>query len=342
MLWYLRKRLHPKQKALLLLALCFLAGGGVGYALHGTPSITDPVWGPVRAPHGEYRMIQPLLACDFPDNDADERMRSLKTQFERDIERSQDSKKTISASVYLRSMNSGESLGINEEKRYDPASMFKVVLMMTYAHMAESHPDLFDRKLIMTDEIYHQGDAAGYYSSTTLVVGQSYRVGTLIDTMIVQSDNGAKDLLLSNITTDELVRTLQYFGLELARSSADNLKMSPKDISLFFRTLYSATYLDNLHSEVALELLSRTTFKDGIVAGLPYGTLTAHKYGEFINSEKSDALEQLELHDCGIVYAPGNPYFLCVMTEGGTHEELARLISTVSQHAYYEMTTDRD
>ena len=341
MLDNLRGRMHPKHKALLLLALCFLLGAGVGYSLH-TQGTTDKVWGPVRAPHGEYKMIQPLLACDFPDDNSDGRMQSLKSALKLDIQHEEDSKKTIHASVYVRSMNSGESAGIGEKERYDPASMFKVVLMMAYARIAEAHPELLDKKLTMTNTVLHEGDAAAYYSSTTLVEGQSYRVGDLIDTMIVRSDNGAKDLLLSSISTDEIVRMLKYFGLEMSRSGEDNLKMSPKDISLFFRTLYSATYLDNVHSEVALELLSRTTFNEGLVAGLPYGTVIAHKYGEFIDTKKENALEQLELHDCGVVYAPGNPYFICVMTEGGSHAELTRLISKISQHTYYEMTRVRD
>lgn len=289
-------------------------------------------------PQGEYHLIRPLLACDFPYDEMDERARKLKSVLTTDIKRAQSTHSSIDASVYIRSMNAGDSVDIEATKLYDPASVFKVVLMMTYARMSESHPDLFDRKLVMSEAIYHQGDIDPYYSSSTLVVGEAYRIGDLIDTMIVDSDNGAKDLLFANLPTDELLRTLKDFGLQISRSSPDNLKMSPKDISLFFRTLYSATYLDNFHSEVALELLTRTTFKDGIVKGVPYGTTVAHKYGEFVSAAESGEIEQLELHDCGIVYAPSNPYFLCVMTKGGTHDELAHLISTISQHTYYEIT----
>lgn len=333
--------MHPRNKALLLLVLCFSSGGIVGYVLHAPSGISDPTWGPIRAPHGEYKMIQPLLACDFPSDVTSNQLHVLKTQLENDISDAAKNDKSINASVYLRPVNSGGSLGINEEKLYNPASMFKVVLMMTYARIAETHPDLFDKKLTMTDAIWSEEGVGNYYGTSSLIIGESYRVGDLIDTMIINSDNGAKDLLLKNIPTDELFRTLKDFGLEASKSETNDLMMSPKDISLFFRTLYSATYLDNLHSEVALEILSRTTFKDGLVAGLPYGTLVAHKYGEFVDSSKSGNVDRLELHDCGIVYAPGNTYYLCVMTEGGTHEKLAKLISAISQHVYYTMTSPR-
>ena len=158
MLKHILRRMHPKNKALLLLVLCFLFGAGVGYSLHSPQAQSLSAWGPVRTPPGEYKMIRPLLACDFPYDESNERMRILKSQLNSDIFQAQKSDSLIHASVYVRSMNTGGSLGIGETELYNPASMFKVVLMMTYARMSKFRPYLFEKKLTMTEGILRQGD----------------------------------------------------------------------------------------------------------------------------------------------------------------------------------------
>ena len=81
-------------------------------------------------------------------------------------------------------------------------------------------------------------------------------------------------------------------------------------------------------SEKALELLSKTTFNDGIVAGLPENIVVSHKFGEYILPD------EIELHDCGIIYYVQNPYFLCVMTRGKDEGELKNTISGISKIIY--------
>ena len=44
-----------------------------------------------------------------------------------------------------------------------------------------------------------------------------------------------------------------------------------------------------------------------------------------------------ELHDCGIIYYPNHPYFLCVMTKGADFPVLAGVIREVSQTAWEEV-----
>jgi beta-lactamase class A len=216
--------------------------------------------------------------------------------------------------------------------------MIKVLLMMTYARAAEADPRLLEKRLAYSEDIAAPGGGASYYGTSSLVVGSSYRIGDLIDTMIVDSDNGAKDLLLSYLPIADFSRTLGDFGLTLPKQGSESLKMSPKVMSIFFRTLYSATYLNPTNSEVALDLLARTKWKEGLVDGVPYGTVVAHKFGEFVTPDEKGGVGELELHDCGIVYAPNEPYFICVMTRGYSHERLAKLISTISQHVYAGIT----
>jgi hypothetical protein len=58
----------------------------------------------------------------------------------------------------------------------------------------------------------------------------------------------------------------------------------------------------------------------------------AHKFGErtgFAGGVK-------QLHDCGIVYYPKNPYLLCIMTRGTDFTKLESTIAAVSKMVYQE------
>jgi beta-lactamase class A len=102
-----------------------------------------------------------------------------------------------------------------------------------------------------------------------------------------------------------------------------------------FRILFNASYLTQAASEQALELLTRSEFRAGLVAGVPAGTVVAHKFGERIDGGVA------KLHDCGIVYHPARPYLLCVMTEGDRFEPLASLIAETSRIAYDQVNDAR-
>lgn len=79
---------------------------------------------------------------------------------------------------------------------------------------------------------------------------------------------------------------------------------------------------------------TRTT---GLVAQLPSSVKVAHKYGERGIYEDTQ-LTGIELHDCGIVYAPGSLYYLCVMTRGKDTSKLAKVISSISAAVYTDRT----
>jgi hypothetical protein len=86
-----------------------------------------------------------------------------------------------------------------------------------------------------------------------------------------------------------------------------------------------------MNSEHALELMTRSDFKSGLVAGLPSGVEVAHKFGE-----AGDQNEK-QLHETGLVYAEGNPYLITVMTRGSNADSLASAIASISKLVYEQM-----
>jgi len=152
--------------------------------------------------------------------------------------------------------------------------------------------------------------------------------------MIVESDNDAMFALIAK-HREEVLDVYRALKLPDPNTDPDDF-MSPKSYSAVFRTLFNSTYLRRELSEQALKLLTETTFKDGLVAGIEDSTLVAHKFGVYAGyDEKGET--QNELHDCGIVYFPENPYFICVMTKGRDFNVLTTVIKDLSRIAYEGM-----
>jgi beta-lactamase class A len=118
----------------------------------------------------------------------------------------------------------------------------------------------------------------------------------------------------------------------------DASQVSPRAYASFFRRLYNATFLTRELSERALDILSKTDFADGLRAGVPADVVVAHKFGERGIYEDGRVVG-VELHDCGIVYAPAGPYLICVMTGGSDEKTLEAIICEISARVWAGLGT---
>ena len=110
--------------------------------------------------------------------------------------------------------------------------------------------------------------------------------------------------------------------------------ISVRGFSSLFRLLFNSSYLSSEYSNEVLNILSQSTFDKGLEAGLPKGIKVTNKFGE---RDLPDGTA--ELHDCGIIYYPKNPYLLCVMTSGKDDDKLASIISQISKMVYDEVNS---
>ncbi len=284
--------------------------------------------GPVREKDSNYKFINPLLSYDLPESKEFGEYLQLSRKLSDLIDSDKNQNLATDVSVYFRN-SKGRWVGINDNERYYPASLLKVVVMMAYYQQAQTNPEILDKQLTYTPEIQNQVTTSEFNTPSTLKLGDSYKIDDLIRGMIVDSDNGATFTLINSLNGKDLDEIYSDFGLK-SPNSTNNYEISAKDYSLFFRILYNATYLNREYSEKALSLLSQASFKDGLVAGLPAKTVVAHKFGEHIVDQST-----LELHDCGLIYAKQS-FLLCVMTRGGKVEDLERVIRDITALAYKE------
>jgi beta-lactamase class A len=168
-----------------------------------------------------------------------------------------------------------------------------------------------------------------FETPSNLQVGKSYTVGQLVEAMIINSDNGAKNALLDNINQTDLNDIYTDLGLPNPGNS-DNYVISAKQYALLLRVLYNATYLSRDYSEQALKIMSQAKYSQGLVAGVPKGTVVAQKFGENVDASSNSDSPVISLSNCGVVYHPTHPYILCVMTKGTDINILTKTVASIS------------
>jgi len=287
----------------------------------------------VERREGQTHYINPLLACDIADNVISEpELAPFKNKIEKYLNSGIDKRLSKKVSVYFRELNDGYWFSIGDTERYTPASLRKVPLMISLLKQAEKEGGLLDRRV--------KFDLANDYNlnqnikpTQTLVFGNEYTIREMIYRMIVYSDNNAFTFLTKQVNPDQFEKVYSNLRLQNPRASNDDNFLSVQTYESFFRVLYNASYLSRDASDWALDILSKSEFRTGLVAGVPSNIAVSHKFGE-----KSDANDgTVQLHDCGIIYYPQHPYLLCVMTQGPNFESLDNVIAEISRIAFTEV-----
>lgn len=291
---------------------------------------------------GGYKFTEPLLVCDVSSDKESPNFSSLEQKLQNLINNEVQKRNINSASVYLRDLKTGDQISINKDEKFFPSSLRKVPLMITVFKTAEADPSIL-KKISATFNNDDQNQDQEIKPKDYAKIGQSYTLDILVEKMIKSSDNNAA-FIFSSLLDADAVKTV-YNDLKVPFLVPDkNITstqridyMTTYNFAYFFRVLFNATYLSKDLSEKALELLSETDFKDGLVAGVPQNITVAHKFGLTTLKDKAGNLITRELHDCGIVYFPQSPYLLCIMTKStAAIPEIEETIKNISAATYKE------
>lgn len=244
-------------------------------------------------------------------------------------------------SIYVRDLYNGPVLNINGSEEFAPASLLKLPLLVTYLSLQEEvGPSLFKTQLAYTAP---DNELAQLITPERQIEEDTpYTVEELLQYMILYSDNRAYDALRSYLLQlypdqDLLRQTFVDLGIIDPNSLFDQT-LTTRAYASIFTQLFHASYLrERASSEWALNLLTQTDYTMGLEAGLPEGIEVAHKFGERFSVD--DDIRQL--HDCGIVYFPDNPYLICVMTRGYDINKLQGIIAEISGRVYQEFESRR-
>lgn len=322
-----KKPLIRKQHFLFWFVGVFLLGAASVFVINyftNLPSVADTE---IRLNNSSYKYINPLLDCNTG-NGISSGLRTFQNNVQDEIDRLTASKQIDFAALYFRDMNNGPFFDMNGSQPFFPASLLKVPLMIAYYKESESNPDILNKKITYTQVLDTDTE---HFQAPTIVVGQTYTIEQLIEAMIENSDNNAYELLLQNIDSNALSDVFSYLGVTVP---TDQIVLTVRQYSTFFRILFNSSYLDYSDSEHAMELLDNIYFQNGLQAGVPSNIQVVNKFGEKWDGVTSD---EKQLHDCGIIYYPDHPYLLCVMTRGNDFDQLASAIADISKFVYNQV-----
>ena len=201
-------------------------------------------------------------------------------------------------SLYLKRMDTNQTIGINDDEKMVAASLIKLFIAGEFYTLAEEG----------------ELDADSFRSSP--------------DLMISASDNGAANTLISACTIDKIndfARENGYEETELNRrmlewNGTENYT-SARDCGKMLEKVLKGEYVSEEASERILEDLRSQQRTSKIPAGVPKEVKTGNKTGELDNVD----------NDAAIIWAPDCTYILCIMSSdtGGRIAEIRKLSSIV-------------
>lgn len=148
--------------------------------------------------------------------------------------------------------------------------------------------------------------------------------------MIVTSDNWCAKWLLYRLgegvdeaafdEVNNFARTIGCRSTTMNRTLLDTTSglenyTSAEDVALFYKLLYRYELVSPEYSAEMLSYLKAQTINDRIPAGLPAGTVCAHKTGD---------LEHICCADAGLIFSPGADYILSVINNGAEDDAAAK------------------
>lgn len=331
-----------KIKMLLVAVAFFILGVVIAQISNNGNGLLGQLVGPIvsttstnsvekRDAISKYKFISPLLECDSLTPASGKELTRLDASLKQIASSEKRAGHVSDIAVYFRDLDNGSWLGVNEQEPFYPASLLKLPLLMSYYKASESDPT------VLTKKIKFERDAVQLPQEVPpdqeLVAGQYYTVDEVLNNMIIYSDNDAAFELFKVMPASQMNDTYADLGIRIPDNPKDAV-IDARTYSSFLRVLFNSSYLTNILSEKALDLLSQTRFDKGIRAGVDPNVIIAHKFGE--HEDDSGAAE---LHDCGIVYEPGRPYMLCVMSKGSDIKVLESTVKSISKIVYDEMKT---
>lgn len=238
-------------------------------------------------------------------------------------------------SIYFEYLPTGANISINKDEKIWPASLIKIPVAMAAMKKVQDKKWKINNELVIMDEDKDSeyGDLYKQPSGTTMTIEK------FLEKSLIDSDNTAHFVLLRNLDGGELEDVYVHLGLD---DVIDALKKSPKKdaeldnritakrYTIFFRSLYNATFLNPEYSQLFLRILADAP-KELLSDGLPNDITFVHKTGIRVDeSVRADA---------GIVYVPGRPYLVTVMMQKKdkkplNEKEVSMLFEDISREIY--------
>lgn len=231
-------------------------------------------------------------------------------------------------------LDGGAACEIDATTVFHAASTMKIAVMIEAFRRADAQDLDLDAPLLVRNEFASIVDSSAYSlepgddSDPGLfeAVGSTIPARELIARMIRRSSNLATNLLIERLAPARVQATIEALGavhgMKVLRGVEDGLAfraglnnvVTAKDLLVLLRAIGTGHAASPSSCRAMLEILAGQEFRDMIPAGLPPGTVIAHKTGSITKVA----------HDAGIVDPFGvRPWVIVVLTRGFPDEAAA-------------------
>ena len=217
-----------------------------------------------------------------------------------------------------------EEIAINPALRFHAASTMKVPVMIELFRQADLGRLRLDDTMTVTNTFHSIVDGTPYELSATVdsdgevykAIGRPLTLRALCEAMIIVSSNLAANNLIEKLgaasiqaTTDALgakgMQVLRGVEDQKAFDTGRNNTTDARGLATLMHKLGRGEVVSKRASAGMIEILKRQRLNDAIPAGLPAGTIVAHKTGTITRIH----------HDAAVVYGK-RPYVLIILVRG--------------------------
>ena len=247
-------------------------------------------------------------------------------------------KKGINASIYIKNLRNGATIGINAGEGYFPASLNKLPVAIMIMERIENGELSFETMINITDE-----DRRNTSGDLYKIKEKQLPLRLVLEKMLKDSDNTAFYALLNYIDTDNLKIIMDYFGADIyanyhtkTLSLPNNKKfLSPRLMSNIFSSLYFSTVLEPQDSQYILSLMTETAFDIKKEANLPDKVIVSQKFGQYYLDDNK------YFHSCGIMYIDKSRIFYCIMTKDLPLDDAKHAVGFIVHDTYQYVVDTR-
>lgn len=248
--------------------------------------------------------------------------------------------------VAVRTLDGRSEVLIEPDKSFHAASTMKVPVMIELFRQAEAGQLTLDEQLPIRNEFHSIVDGSIYKMDVSddsdgevyKATGKTMSLRDLCEAMITVSSNFAANLLIERVGAKNVQQTVERLGgagVRVLRGVEDqkafdkglNNVTTARGLAAVMEKIAGGRAVSAKADAEMIEILKRQKFKDAIPAGLPPGTVVAHKTGTITRIH----------HDAGVVFGP-RPYVLVILVRGiQSQKESATLMSSISREVWTEM-----
>lgn len=225
-------------------------------------------------------------------------------------------------SFYFEYLPSGTSIRIGDDNELVAASLIKVPLVMDLYRAAELGLTDLDKEIAITEEDLDNA----YGDLWEQGAGTKVSLRNLARLALAESDNTASHAIFNHVKYMLKAEEQCLVQLDIDQKMQDGQAViTAKSYSSILKSLYFASCANKASSNEILSFLTQSNEVDRLTKNLPADVKVAHKNGVY-NQEWSES-------DCGIVYATGRPYIVCVMV-GLPQNEADAFMADISKDIY--------